>query len=132
VIDPQTTLNQIHTTSDVLSAAGLEIVMSWSFQDQREVFPWMFLRLTPQRGGRTTTISRGLCSPEASAGEHVEKWRVTSPPGLPPGDYNAEAVFVDYARLLWAEKSQDQEHRAAPLARVALGHIKVAPESSVN
>jgi hypothetical protein len=134
VIDPHTTLNEIRPSTEVLAGAGLEIAMSWSFQDERETFPWMVLRLTPQGEGRTITISHGLCSPERSGGEHVERWRVTSTPDLPPGDYNAEAVFVDYARVLWAEKAQDPEHRAAAsLARVPLGPITVArPESSGN
>lgn len=118
--------------TDVLSEAGLEITMNWSFQDQREIFPWMLIRLTPQDGRPTITVSHGLCSPERSGGEHVEKWRITSSARLPPGDYNAEALFVDYAGVLWAEKSRD--HRAAAnLARVPLGHIRVArPTSSGN
>ena len=127
VIDPHTTLNEISTTTDVLSATGLEIAMHWSFQDQRKVFPWMLLRLTPQEGGRTITISHGLCSPESPGGEHVEKWRVTSSSRLPPGEYNAEALFVDYARVLWTEKSGARGHSTAEsLGRVSLGQIRVA------
>ena len=131
VIDPNTTLNEIGTTTDIPADAGLEIAMNWTFRDQREVFPWMLLRLTPQEGGQTITISHGLCSPERQGGDHVEKWRVTSQSRLPPGDYNAEAVFVDQARVLWAEKSNDRDRRAAAiLARVALGNIRVVRRDS--
>jgi hypothetical protein len=124
VIDAHTALTEIGMTTDVLSPTGLEIAMKWSFQDQREVFPWMLLRLTSRGGGQTITISHGLCSPERSAGVHVEKWRVTSSSRIPPGDYDAEAFFLDYARALWAQKSQGQA-AAASLARVSLGQITV-------
>jgi uncharacterized membrane protein len=128
VIDPHTILNEISTTTDVLSQSGLEMAMKWSFQDPREIFPWMLLRLTPQGGGGPAiTIPHGLCGPEWSGGDHMEKWRVVSSSRIPPGDYDAEALFVDYARILWAEKSGDNGRRtAANLARVSLGQIRVA------
>jgi hypothetical protein len=123
VIDAHTALLEIGMTTDVVSRTGLEIAMKWSFRDQREVFPWMLLRLTPRGGGHTITISHGLCSPERAVGAHAEKWRVTSNSRIPPGDYDAEALFLDYTRVLWAQKSQGQA--AGILARVSLGQITV-------
>jgi hypothetical protein len=124
-IGPHSTLEGIGLTSLILSQAGLELQMNWSFQDPREFFPWMFLRLTP-RGQRTAIIiARGLCAPEKTSGTHRENWRVTPTPRIPAGEYEAEAVFLDYAKLLWAQKSGLQT--AQPLSnsvRVPLGEIK--------
>ncbi|HVF71560.1 MAG TPA: DUF2079 domain-containing protein [Chthoniobacterales bacterium] len=133
VIDQHTTLNEIRLTTDVLSDAGLEIAMNWSFQDERVLFPWMLLRLMPQNGGAAITISRGLCSPERSGGEHIEKWQVTLSSRLQPGDYEAEALFVDYARLLWAEKVPGRNNpTVSSLARVPLGPIRIQRRESAE
>jgi hypothetical protein len=123
-IDPQNTLNGIDLTSTVLSEAGLEIRMNWSFQDPREIFPWMFLKLTPRGPGETITIARGLCAPEKTSGLHQEIWRVTSSPVIPTGEYQAEAIFLDYAKLLWTGKSGTRDVQSV---RVPLGQIKVGP-----
>jgi uncharacterized membrane protein len=130
VIDSHTTLNAISKSADVLSPSGLTITMNWSFDDQREMFPWMVLRLTPQGGGRAFTISHGLCSPEKSGGEHVENWRVIPRSNIPEGNYNADAVFVDYPRILWQEKPRTSLQSSAPAARVSLGQIRVVPAIS--
>jgi hypothetical protein len=127
VIDSHTTLNAISKSTDVLSPSGLTITMNWSFHDQREMFPWMVLRLTPQGGGKAFTISRGLCSPEKSSGEHTENWRVIPRSNIPEGNYNADAVFVDYPRILWQEKPRTSLQSSAPAARVSLGQIRVVP-----
>jgi uncharacterized membrane protein len=130
MIDPHTTLNAINKSTDVLSRSGMTITMHWSLQDEREMFPWMLLRLTPQSGGPAVTITHGLCSPESSGGDHVEDWRVTPGPDIPAGDYNADALFVDYPRILWAEKSRSHVQLPASAARVSLGQIKVIPTVS--
>jgi hypothetical protein len=86
----------------------------------------MFLRLTPKGGGAVITVSRGLCSPEWPEGEHGENWQVTATSDIPPGDYDAEAVFVDHARLLWTRKSPTHGNKAeAALARMSLGQVRV-------
>jgi hypothetical protein len=129
-IDPHTTLSAINKSTDVLSPSGMTITMNWSFEDQREMFPWMLLRLTPQHGGPAITISHGLCSPEVTAGVHTENWHVTPRADMPAGDYNAEALFVDYPRILWAEKSRAQVQLPASAARVSLGQIKLVPSGN--
>jgi uncharacterized membrane protein len=130
MIDPHTTLIAIKKSTDVLSASGMTITMNWSFDDQREMFPWMLLRLAPQRGGPAIIISHGLCSPESPAGVHSENWQVTPSADVPAGDYKADALFVDYPRILWAEKSLSHVQLPASGARVSLGQIKVVPTVS--
>jgi uncharacterized membrane protein len=125
-IDPHTTLQQIEETGDALAGAGAEIVMTWTFQEPRELFPWMRLKLTPTSGGSPIIISRGLCSPESGSGAHLERWRLVGSSRLPPGDYGAEAIFFDYAKALWKERSGN----LAPVnsLRLPLGQIKVIAE----
>jgi len=122
-IDSRTTLQGIEKTNDVLAAPGLDIVMSWTFEEPRELFPWMRLTLTPKDGGMPIIISHGLCSPEVAKGADLESWHLVPTPRLPAGDYIAEAVFLDYAKALWHEQNPD-----LPLVnsiRVPLGQIKV-------
>jgi uncharacterized membrane protein len=126
-IGPHTTLNGIGKRGDILAEAGLEIQMNWSFQDERDFFPWMFLKLTPREPRQAITIPRGLCAIERTSGAYLEKWRVTPHPRIPPGDYSAEAVFLDYSKLLWAEKSRQPPPN---FVRVPLGEIKVMPSGS--
>ena len=52
--------------------------MSWNFQEPREVFPWMFLRLTPRDHRNEIIISRGLCAPEATNGPYQEDWHIAA------------------------------------------------------
>jgi len=125
-IDAHTTLTGITKSADVLSAEGLEITLSWSFRAERETFPWMFLKLTPHDHGDPVILSRGLCAPEIASGSHEEKWRITSSKRIPPGEFDADALFLDNSRRVWAEKSGPQSN-APPLrsVRVGLGQLKV-------
>jgi uncharacterized membrane protein len=125
-IDPQTTLQQIEKTSDVLAAPGAEIVMTWTFQEPREFFPWMRLRLTPTNGGPPIIVTRGLCSPEWETGTHFERWRLVRTSRFPPGEYSAEAIFDDHAKALWKERNYDLP--SVNSVRVPLGQIKVVAE----
>jgi hypothetical protein len=130
-IDSRTMLNGITTTKDVLSKAGLELVLNWSVQGEREFFPWMFLKLTPRTSQPAIVFPRGLCGPEWTAGPHQEIWRITANYRIPPGEYQAEAVFVDYAKLLWTEKTAPRNAQSLNNAvRVPLGEIKIAPSDS--
>ena len=128
-LGPDTRLESIAKSSDVLSRDGsIEVTTKWSFHEPRQVFPWMFVRLSPTRRGNVVTIHRGLCAIERTAGLAEEKWRITAMLGIPSGEYDAEAVFVDYPRLLWASQSADQAHASAEiLARISLGRLKVLP-----
>ena len=125
-LDPQTTLLRIETTGDVRPGAATEIVMTWSFKEPRESFPWLRLMLKPRDGGSPVIITRGLCSPESGNGAHLERWRLVHSSRLRPADYAAEAVFFDYARALWKQRNND----APPVnsVRVPLGQIKVIAE----
>lgn len=121
-----TRLESIAKSSDVLSRDGVEVTTKWSFQRPREVFPWMLVRLSPTGGGNVLTTHRGLCAIERTAGIVEEKWRITAPSGIPAGEYDVEAVFVDYPKWLWASKSVNQA-RPSPeiLGRISLGRLKV-------
>jgi hypothetical protein len=132
LIERHTTLKEIGITAGGnLSTKEFQVAMNWSFQNPREVFPWMFLRVTPKGGGSAITISRGLCSPEWPDGEHPDSWHMTPTSNMPPGDYDAEAVFVDHARLLWSEKSPSHENRSeAVLARIPLGQVRAEQAGS--
>ena len=100
-IDASTALTSIAKSADELTAQGLELRMTWIFQEPRDVFPWMFLRLTSREQGKVIIIPKGLCAPEATAGSHQESWRLTSGP-IPEGRYGVEALFVDNAKRVWA------------------------------
>ena len=130
-IDPHTTLNGITITKDIPSKAGVEIELNWTFQGDREFFPWMFLKLTPGTSQAPIIVTRGLCAPERTAGSYQEIWRITADRRIPPGEYQAEAVFLDYAKLLWAEKTvpRNPQSLASPV-RVPLGEIKIARSDS--
>ena len=130
VIDAQTTLTAIDKSTDVLSANGMIVTMNWRFEDGRQAVPWMLLRFTPRTGGPPITITHGLCSPEISAGDHAENWRVTSDSNLREGEYDADALFLDYPRLLWAQNARPAVPPGTSVARVSLGQIKVIRSNS--
>ena len=125
-IDADTTLTSITKSATTLSEDGLEITLNWNFRAERETFPWMFLKLTPRDHGDAIILSRGLCAPEAASGLFEERWRITSSQRIPPGEYDAEAFFLDNSKLVWAEKS-GRPSNLPPLrsARVSLGQLKV-------
>ena len=135
-ITPGTALTSMTKSGDELTEKGLEIKMSWTIQEPREVFPWMFLKLTSRDRGNAIIISRGLCAPEATSGPYQESWHVTLSDRVPEGDYGVEALFVDNTKRVWAARS-GQPAVLAPLLSppVHLGELKIAPgkpESSRN
>ena len=125
-IDPQTRLTAIGKSSDRLSRGGIEIRMDWGFQEPRNGFPWMRLKLTQAADGRTIVIQKGLCAPERASGSYQETWRIVPTSRIPAGDYTAEAIFLDNPKLLWAENAGARS-REAPInsIRVSLGELKV-------
>ncbi|HWM24592.1 MAG TPA: DUF2079 domain-containing protein [Chthoniobacterales bacterium] len=123
-----TTLTNITKSGDQLAEHGLEIRLSWNFQSPREVFPWMFLKLTSSDRQNVILISKGLCAPEAANGPYQESWRIAPSDRIPEGDYGVEALFVDNTKRVWAAKSGQSDPQAILLsAPVALGEIRVAP-----
>jgi hypothetical protein len=127
VLGTGTTLTGITKSADELTAGGIEIKMSWIFQEPREVFPWMFLKLTPRDQRNTIIISRGLCAPEATSGPYQETWHVSASERIPEGDYRVEAFFVDNAKRVWAAKSGQPDAQATLLSpSIPLGDLKIA------
>jgi hypothetical protein len=122
------TLASITKSGDELTEAGVEIKMSWNFKDPREVFPWMFLKLTSRDRHNGILISKGLCAPEATSGPHQESWRIFRSERIHDGDYNVEALFVDNTKRVWAAKSGQSDLQAVLLSSpVSLGQLRVAP-----
>jgi uncharacterized membrane protein len=121
-----TALISIAKSGDELTEQGLEVKMSWIFQDPRDVFPWLFLKLTSRSQGHAIIISRGLSAPEATSGPYQESWHITPSERIPEGDYGVEAFFVDNTKRVWAAKS-DQRDAPSPLLAPAipLGALKV-------
>jgi len=119
------TLTSITKSGDDLTAQGVEVRLKWTFQDPRDVFPWMFLKLTPRAEGKVIFVPKGLCAPEVKAGPYQESWRLTSAE-IPEGRYSVEAYFVDNAKRAWAGKSA-QPHTQTPLLvpAVSLGDLNV-------
>jgi hypothetical protein len=118
-------LSSITKSGDELTAQGLELRLKWTFQDPRDVFPWMFLKLTPRSEGKVIIISKGLCAPEATAGPYQESWHLTSGQ-IPEGRYGVEAYFVDNAKRAWAARSAQRDIQPPWLApAVPLGDLNV-------
>lgn len=104
----------------------LVIRLQWKFDGEREVFPWMFLRL--RRPGQTheTILPKGLCAPEASAGSYEEIWHLTAGQRLPAGDYAMEAIFVDNSKRAWLDAKGQANQRPNLLSNpIPLGSIKL-------
>jgi hypothetical protein len=101
--------------------------MDWTFQDPREVIPWMFLKLTPRsQDGKVIIVVKGLCAPEAPAGPYQESWRLVPSDKIPEGRYGVEAFFFDNTRLAWGTKSGQRDVPKSLLApAVPLGELNV-------
>jgi uncharacterized membrane protein len=127
-IAPGTTLDGIKKSGDVLTEQGVEIKMSWNFQERRDVFPWMFLKLIPRDHQNGVIISRGLCAPEATGGSYQESWHITPSERISEGNYGVEVYFVDNTKRIWAAKSGRPDTPAPMLSSpVSLGELTVAP-----
>lgn len=121
-------------STDVLSPGSLEITTSWNFQTPRDVFPWLFLKLTPRNPGKPVILSRGLCSPESSGPVTAEIWRITPSQRIAAGQYTVEALFVDNSKRLWLQRSGKGDQSALLTSSpVSLGELTVTTtESSVR
>lgn len=131
-IGTNTALTGIAKSADELGAPGVELRLNWTFQEPRDVFPWMFLKLIPRDQGKVILISKGLCAPEATAGAHQESWRITSGQ-IPEGRYTIEALFVDNAKRVWATRSGQRDAQTPLLApAIPLGDLNVTapPDTS--
>ncbi len=133
VMGTGTTLTGITKSADELTREGIDLKMSWNFQEPREIFPWLFLKLTPLDHREIIIISRGLCAPEATNGPHEETWHLSAAEGIPEGNYGIEAFFVDNSKRVWAAKSGQPDTQAILLsAPVPLGELKVTPRRKIS
>jgi uncharacterized membrane protein len=118
-----TSLLAIKTGSKAVSPPRLlEIHLHWKFEGQREIFPWMVLRLS--RDQQSTIFVKGLCAPEVREGVHVENWSVTTTE-LSPGDYALEALFLDNSKQGWSQSAGHGQASNLLAPPVPLGHLKV-------
>ena len=125
-IGTQTQLVSVTKSSSNLSEEGLEIRTGWFFQQPRDVFPWMFLKLSPRGGSAPLLLSRGLCAIEVASGPCEEKWRINRSARIPPGDYSVEAIFVDNPKRLWATQPGRRDPQTTLLcAPILLGELSV-------
>jgi uncharacterized membrane protein len=122
-----TRLLSIGTAGEVVSRSRpLNVHLRWKFQGDRDVFPWMLLRLSRDEEAKAALLVKGLCAPEASEGIYTENWRVVTAERLLPGDYSLEAVFVDNSKRAWFASTSGGSGESTLLsAPVSLGHIKV-------
>lgn len=126
-----TALTSITNSGDELTEQGLEIKTNWNFQDPRDVFPWMLLKLTPRSQGNVIMVTRGLCAPEAMSGPYQESWHITPSERIPEGDYGVEAFFVDNTKRVWTAKSGQRDAQTPLLApAVPLGDLNVTARKS--
>jgi uncharacterized membrane protein len=125
-IGAHTQLLQIERNGDVLSPdRPVDFQLRWRFQGERDVIPWMLLRLT-SIDGPAFFISRGLCAPETEGGSPEENWRITFNDLIPPGDYLAEAIFLDNSKRAWSDANGQDNLAATLLSKpISLGSIRV-------
>ncbi|PZR74394.1 MAG: hypothetical protein DLM73_08065 [Chthoniobacterales bacterium] len=127
-IGTQTRLLRIAKSSGTLADEGLEIEMSWSFQEPRDVFPWMFLKLTPRDRAGSIFLSRGLCAIEVARGSYEEKWLIHRSGRIPAGAYSVEAIFLENAKRFWPAKPGQRETQSPLLCPpIPLGELQVPP-----
>ena len=126
-VGSHTKLLSIGKNGNVISdQQSLEIQMNWRFENERDVFPWMFLRLARHGYDGHAVLTKGLCAPEANSGLYQEMWRISSMNGLAAGDYSVEALFLDNSKRTWFEATGGGEAEATFLtAPMPLGRIKV-------
>jgi hypothetical protein len=124
-IAAHTKLVSVQKSGNFSSQSGpFAIQMNWKFEGEREVFPWMLLRLTGTGG--SAIFTRGLCAPEAVKGSYAETWHISERKRLPAGEYTMEALFLDNSKRAWFEVTGGSDLEATLLSPpVALGQIKV-------
>src|SRR5205807_1208644 len=119
-------LISIGTMREVVSPSRpLEVLLRWKFQGERDVFPWMLLRVSRDEKVRVALLVKGLCAPEATAGIFTENWRLVTAERLQPGDYSLEALFLDNSKRAWLETTGTGGESSLLSTPVSLGHIKV-------
>jgi uncharacterized membrane protein len=80
----------------------MTILLDWSFEQKREIFPWLELVLWRDGTTERHILTKGLCAPEVAHGPVQEKWLIRFGDRIAPGSYNIEARFVDNSKRAWA------------------------------
>ena len=127
-IGTHTQLVSIHKSGETFSPRRpIEVRLHWKFQSERDVFPWMLLRLS--RGEDSAALlTKGLCAPDAASGDHEETWHVTFVPDVPAGDYKVEAIFLDNARRAWFDATGGGDPDLTLLSKpIPLGNLRINP-----
>ena len=125
-MDSHTELTEIYKTSaNEWEEHIVEFQSAWFLQGERDVFPWMVVRL--KRDGEVmATLTRGLCVPEANDKWAFERWHVASLPALPAATYAVDAVFVNNAQRAWMSANGQTDLRSTVLSRpIPLGNITI-------
>jgi uncharacterized membrane protein len=114
-------------SATVQTGAAIEVVTRWKFPAERRVFPWLTVRVSAVRGSAAAfVVTRGLCAPEATEGGIEERWALTIPPSLRPGEYLIEGIFTDQAQRIWALTHGAPDRATGVLAApVSLGSFHV-------
>jgi uncharacterized membrane protein len=120
-------------SANVLSSNGLEVTTKWNFRTPRDVFPWLFLKLTGRTPGKPVILSLGLCSPESRGPMTTALWRITPSKRIVAGKYTVEALFVNNSKRLWLQRSGAADQSALlTSAPVALGELTVTATESAG
>ncbi|MGI9088585.1 MAG: DUF2079 domain-containing protein [Chthoniobacterales bacterium] len=130
-LGPHTQLLQIAKSRDAIhTGERFEITTRWRFENAREIFPWLELRLV--RPGQAPVIFlRGLCAPQIVAGAVDDLWEITETSQLTPGNYEVVAIFSDRPRQIWSEKSGQSLAFSGLLAPpIPIGTLRVLPASA--
>jgi len=103
----------------------IEMELRWEVHPARQIFPWMVVRLTSADGLQKATVTKGLCAIDVREGIHEERWTMMLP-GLPPGSYRVDALFVDNPKRLWAESHGEKNDQPLLGPPVSVGDIAVS------
>lgn len=124
-IGENTELLRLAVESDAAAGAGTwRLLLNWNFEGERQVFPWLLLKLVPKGAGAPVNVTRGLCAPEVAAGAHGEIWTTDIARKVADGDYAIEAVFIDNSQRSWLQsKGQPGLESTELLPPIPLGEL---------
>jgi uncharacterized membrane protein len=121
-IDAQTTLVDMQIPKRL--PGGWKIRLSWKFSGERERYPWLMLVLSD--GHHLFPIVKGICAPEAGAGEYTEEWNVVFPTWMHAGYHSAFAEFYDGSQAIWLNK-MPPTNQTYLLKLIPLGGMELKP-----
>ena len=126
-IVPGTELLAITQSRDTIAPNEVfELRMTWRFEHERGVIPWMLLQAVGADGQVKARWNRGLCAPQVSDGTALDGWRITRTGVLQPGEYQLEALFTDRAAAE-ASPSRGREQVSLLSLPVPVGTLRIVP-----